>query len=318
VSTLIHEELDAPTYASDSSDWRPSLLNTLRDLTAHKGYANAALLSAICQNGHAAKDPEILSLMQHVLLANRFWLLSCLCQPFVLEEESQGLSSLLGLIIRYRSTQDQEAAWPRVRDSYRDAERRLVGTWGFNQGDQVHFPAQQMTDVFRDGIDSDPSYEGRKEHGFRDVVIYLAVVEHLQRTPAVSVLVSDDKFFPGVGEERERRWREGHGVNLKIIRAPKSQSLEALKRDLEEMQAQRETPERRTWRQQDEERAKTALQAKGEDELRAYIWNRVQIPSTFPYRFEHPEVGSVRVGRGDYDSESSHSRRVSRKTDCHS
>jgi uncharacterized damage-inducible protein DinB len=87
------------------------LLDLLRDLTAHKGYANAAFLSAIRRHGTAAGDPDILSLMQHVLLANRFWLLACLGQPFVLEEESRALTSLHDLIIRYRRTQDQEEAW---------------------------------------------------------------------------------------------------------------------------------------------------------------------------------------------------------------
>ncbi len=87
------------------------MLEMLRDLMSHKRYANAALLSAIRQNGAAAADSEILSLLQHVLLANRFWLLSCLGQPFVVEEETRGPTSLDGLIIRYRSTQDQEAVW---------------------------------------------------------------------------------------------------------------------------------------------------------------------------------------------------------------
>jgi hypothetical protein len=48
------------------------MLEMLRDMMSHKSDANAALLSAIRQHGAAAADAEILSLMQHALLANRF------------------------------------------------------------------------------------------------------------------------------------------------------------------------------------------------------------------------------------------------------
>lgn len=186
--------------------------------------------------------------------------------------------------------------WDQIRQGYRDAETRLMADRSINQGVPVSFPSQLLPEVFKDGVDLDPPYEGRKEHGFRDTVIYLAVVEHLRKTPAVGVLVSDDKFFPAVGDKRERIWREARGVNLRIIHSPQSQSLEALNRDLEEMRTQREAPERRTWRQHDEERAKAAFQAKV-DELRAYIENRVEIPSNFPFRLDFPQIGAVKVGR---------------------
>jgi len=83
----------------------------LRDLVDHKGHANAALLSAIRQNTTAASDPELCELFQHILLANRFWLLSVLGKPFVLEEESRPAASFDALIQRYAATQSQEAAW---------------------------------------------------------------------------------------------------------------------------------------------------------------------------------------------------------------
>jgi uncharacterized damage-inducible protein DinB len=78
---------------------------------AHKGYANAALLTAIQKHGTARGDPEILSLMRHVLLANRFWLLACRGQPFIIEDESRGLDSVHQLIARYHRTQNEEGAW---------------------------------------------------------------------------------------------------------------------------------------------------------------------------------------------------------------
>lgn len=87
------------------------MLDMLRDLVAHKGHANAALLTAIRQNPTAASDPELWELLHHILLANRFWLLTVLGLPFVHEDESRPSPSFDALIQRYRSTQAQEATW---------------------------------------------------------------------------------------------------------------------------------------------------------------------------------------------------------------
>jgi uncharacterized damage-inducible protein DinB len=87
------------------------MLEMLRDLVAHKGHANAALLTAIRQNPTAASDPELWQLLHHILLANRFWLLTVLGLPFVHEDEARPSSSFDALIERYGSTQAQEATW---------------------------------------------------------------------------------------------------------------------------------------------------------------------------------------------------------------
>lgn len=87
------------------------MLAMLRDLVAHKGHANAALLHAIGQNGPAASDPELWDLLHHILLANRFWLLIVLGLPFVHEDEARPSPSFDALIQRYGSTQAEEAAW---------------------------------------------------------------------------------------------------------------------------------------------------------------------------------------------------------------
>ena len=87
------------------------MLQMLRDLVDHKGYANAALLNAIRQNAAAASDPELSELLHHVLLANRFWLLTVLGLPFVLEDESSPEPSFDALIQRYARTRAQEAGW---------------------------------------------------------------------------------------------------------------------------------------------------------------------------------------------------------------
>jgi uncharacterized damage-inducible protein DinB len=87
------------------------MLEMLRDLLAHKGHANAALLGAIRQNDAAVADLELGQLLHHVLIANRFWLLAVLELPFAFEEESQPADSFAALVQRYRSTQEQESAW---------------------------------------------------------------------------------------------------------------------------------------------------------------------------------------------------------------
>ena len=87
------------------------MLELLRDLVAHKSHANAAMLNAIRQNGGAVADPELWGLIHHILLANRFWLLTILGLPFVFEEESRPSSSFDALVQRYASTQEQESAW---------------------------------------------------------------------------------------------------------------------------------------------------------------------------------------------------------------
>ena len=87
------------------------MLAMLRDLVAHKGYANAALLNAVRRNEAAASDPELSDLLHHILLANRFWLLTIRREPFVVEHEARPCASLDTLIERYRASQAQEDAW---------------------------------------------------------------------------------------------------------------------------------------------------------------------------------------------------------------
>lgn len=87
------------------------MLALVRDLVAHKGHANAALLTAIRQHPAAASDLEVLDLLHHILLANRFWLLSVLELPFVLEDESRLSRSFDEIVQRFAHLQWQEAAW---------------------------------------------------------------------------------------------------------------------------------------------------------------------------------------------------------------
>jgi uncharacterized damage-inducible protein DinB len=100
------------------------MLAALRDLIAHKGYANAVMLNAIRQNAATAADQELWDLLHHVFISNRFWLLAVLGLPFDLEAESRQSRSFDELIARYRAMQEQEAAWAgAARDA--DLERLL-------------------------------------------------------------------------------------------------------------------------------------------------------------------------------------------------
>jgi uncharacterized damage-inducible protein DinB len=87
------------------------MLAMLRDLIAHKKHANAALLAAIRQTPSSASDPELWALLHHILLANRFWLLTIVGSPFVHAEEARSSPSFDALIHRFRDTEAREAEW---------------------------------------------------------------------------------------------------------------------------------------------------------------------------------------------------------------
>lgn len=87
------------------------MLILLRDLTAHKGWANATLLRAIRQRDAAAADPDLRTLIHHILIANRFWLSACLAEPFDREAESRIPDTLDPLVDAYRSTHEREVGW---------------------------------------------------------------------------------------------------------------------------------------------------------------------------------------------------------------
>jgi uncharacterized damage-inducible protein DinB len=87
------------------------VLEALRDLVAHKGYANAAILGVVGENGAAADDRELIALLHHVLLSNRFWILAILGLPFAADDESRLSHSFDELVQRFSSTQEQESRW---------------------------------------------------------------------------------------------------------------------------------------------------------------------------------------------------------------
>jgi uncharacterized damage-inducible protein DinB len=102
------------------------MLAMLRDLVGHKWHANAALLTAIGRDEAAVSDPAVTNLLHHILIANRFWLLTTLGVPFVLDDESRPADSFASLVQRFARTEADESAW---LDTATDAalERVLEG-----------------------------------------------------------------------------------------------------------------------------------------------------------------------------------------------
>jgi uncharacterized damage-inducible protein DinB len=87
------------------------MLAMLRDLVAHNGHANAAVLGSIRGNEAAAADAEVWALLHHILLANRFWLLTMLEAPFVLDDEARESASFDVLVGRFETTHQEQSSW---------------------------------------------------------------------------------------------------------------------------------------------------------------------------------------------------------------
>ena len=92
-------------------DYDAGMLGTIRDLMAHKGHANAAMLGAVGAHDVAVADADLSALLHHVLLANRFWILSVLGLPFVVEDEARPSRSFDELVQRFADMQAQESTW---------------------------------------------------------------------------------------------------------------------------------------------------------------------------------------------------------------
>ena len=87
------------------------MLQMIRDLMAHKKHANTLMLSAIREHPEASRDPELLELLHHILVSNRFWTLTCLGLPFDGAQETIVPATLDALIENYDATQRQEKEW---------------------------------------------------------------------------------------------------------------------------------------------------------------------------------------------------------------
>ena len=87
------------------------MITMLQDLIRHKVHADAALLAAIGADDVAARDPELMKLAHHMLVANRFWLSLALGEPFLFEQEVRQPETAQELVSRYRETEVKERDW---------------------------------------------------------------------------------------------------------------------------------------------------------------------------------------------------------------
>ena len=87
------------------------MLQMMRDLMAHKEYANNVMLTAIREHPAASQDRELLELLHHILVSNRFWTLTCLGLPFDRATETIVPATLDPLIETYEATQRDEKVW---------------------------------------------------------------------------------------------------------------------------------------------------------------------------------------------------------------
>jgi uncharacterized damage-inducible protein DinB len=87
------------------------VLALFRDLFAHLAWADAAMIGAIARHEPAARDQDLRTLLHHILVSHRYWILTCLGLPFSADREGEVPDSLPLLASRFRETHDLEAAW---------------------------------------------------------------------------------------------------------------------------------------------------------------------------------------------------------------
>ena len=87
------------------------MLSMIEELIRHKWWANASMLRAIEQYPPAAEDEELRKMLHHILVANRFWLLSVLGHTFEREKEMQMPGNLAAIHERFKETEHLESQW---------------------------------------------------------------------------------------------------------------------------------------------------------------------------------------------------------------
>ena len=100
------------------------MLPLITQLIRHKWWANSNLLRSVQQHPPATEDPELRKLLHHILVANRYWLLLTVGQPFFDEQEKRIPESHADLTAQFTQTQQLELDWL-SRTSESDLDRPL-------------------------------------------------------------------------------------------------------------------------------------------------------------------------------------------------
>lgn len=100
------------------------MLPLIDQLIRHKWWANHNLLRSVEECAPATDDSELRRLLHHILVANRYWLLLTLGQPFVDEHEKSIPDSHATLTAAFADTERLELDWL-SRATPEEFERRL-------------------------------------------------------------------------------------------------------------------------------------------------------------------------------------------------
>ena len=87
------------------------MLALLTDLIEHKIYANTRMLTAIREHPAAREDAELLTLLHHIIVSNRFWLFLLLDRLFARAQETMRPDSLDVVDALYAETHTLEREW---------------------------------------------------------------------------------------------------------------------------------------------------------------------------------------------------------------
>jgi uncharacterized damage-inducible protein DinB len=87
------------------------MLSMIEELLRYKWWANSNLLRSIEQHSAAREDAELRRMLHHILVSNRFWLLTILGFPFDRENEMKVPTNLDDIADRLGETERLESEW---------------------------------------------------------------------------------------------------------------------------------------------------------------------------------------------------------------
>jgi hypothetical protein len=147
---------------------------------------------------------------------------------------------------------------------------------------------QPVAEAFKTMVGFQPPFQIPRV-GFRDVVIFLSVVDNLLARPQhAGFLVTDDKGFNELLSANQKVSLGSRGVLLEL------RGIDDLRQYLEGLQQQRESDKERARREQEEARARRALGAK-RAELEMFIQNNLQYQMGALGLYQ-PQVIGIEVG----------------------
>lgn len=178
--------------------------------------------------------------------------------------------------------------WDQLRVQYRDRAEKLRMRWSLHY---VPFTNKSAADVFHTLMRQDPPFQNQRP-GFRDAVVFHSIVDHLRSARVTkSLIVANDKGFESLLDASERAKLKAEGFTLRLL------TIEAFRDWLESELRDVETDFERSFRQEEEARARAALEA-SRPQLEAFMRGHLMYhPGAFgyynPLHFQAMEVGKI-------------------------